>query len=92
MKFLAVSSNTGDPTPLLDAEGARTVELQQDGTFELVLLKADWSGAVILLNAANADAARAAVDSLPLVRHGVTRFELTAVIDPADVAGAPAGR
>ena len=57
--------------------------------FERVLLKADWSGAVVLVNASNADQARAALDSLPMVTNGVTAFELTPVIEPPPVAAAP---
>jgi hypothetical protein len=45
MMVLAVSHNTGDPTPHLQAESARMAELQQAGLVELMLLKADWSGA-----------------------------------------------
>ena len=80
--FLAVSQNVGDPTPYLAAEDARMQELQQAGLVEQMLLKADWSGVVLLLRAADQAAAREAVDSLPLVTNGVTRFELTAVISP----------
>ena len=47
MMVLAVSHNTGDPTPHLQAEAARMAELQQAGLVELMLLKADWSGAVL---------------------------------------------
>jgi hypothetical protein len=43
---------------------------------------------VLIMNAADAAAAREAVDSLPLVTHGVTKFELTQLIDPP--AGPPA--
>jgi hypothetical protein len=82
MKFLAVSQNLADPSPYLEAEGARTAELQESGVFERVLLKADWTGAVVLINADDAGQARAAVDSLPLVVNGVTRFELTPVVEP----------
>ena len=82
MKFLAVSTNTGDPTAFLEAEMARTAELQASGVFERVLLKADWSGAVILVEAAGPDEARAAVDSLPMVVNKVTSFDLTPVIEP----------
>lgn len=87
MLFLAVSHNVADPRPYLEAEGARSAELQKSGVFERVLVKADWSGAVILLNAKDAGEARAAVESLPLVVNGVTTFELTSVIEPP---GAPA--
>ena len=67
MMFLAVSQNVGDPTPYLAAEDARMQELQQTGVVEQMLLKADWSGAVLLLRAADQAAAREAVGSLPLV-------------------------
>ena len=82
MMFLAVSQNVGDPTPYLAAEDARMQELQQTGVVEQMLLKADWSGALLLLRAADQAAAREAVGSLPLVTHGITRFELTEVITP----------
>ena len=49
MMVLAVSHNTGDPTAHLHAEATRLAELQQAGLVELMLLKADWSGAVLLL-------------------------------------------
>jgi hypothetical protein len=90
MKVLAVSQNVGDPTPHLQAEAARMAELQQAGLVELTLLKADWSGAVLLLNATSLASARQAVDSLPLVAHGVTSFELTEVITPGRVPPADA--
>ena len=81
-----MSHNTGDPTPHLQAEAARTAEFQQAGLVELTLLKTDWSGAVLLLNAGSLVSARQAVDSLPLVVNGVTSFELTEVITPGSVA------
>lgn len=74
MFFLAESHNTGDSTPYLQAEGARMRELQQAGIVETVLLKADRSGAVILLRAADAAAARDALSRLPLVVNGITSF------------------
>ena len=83
MMVLAVSHNTGDPTAHLPAEAARLAELQQAGLVELMLLKADWSGAVLLLRTSDLSAAREAVDSLPLVTNGITSFELTEVITPA---------
>ena len=89
MMVLAVSHNSGDPTPHLHAEAARTAELQQ-GLVELMLLKADWSGAVLLLRTSDLAAAREAVDSLPLVTKGITSFELTEVITPGSIPSAPA--
>jgi hypothetical protein len=79
MKFIAESRNTGDPTPYLPAEGARISELSQAGTLEMILLKADRSGAYLLLDTADEPAARAAVESLPLAINHMTTFELTEV-------------
>jgi hypothetical protein len=90
MMVLAVSRNTGDPSPHLHAEATRMAELRQAGLVELMLLKADWSGAVLLLRAKDLPAARDAVDSLPLVTNGITTFELTEVITPGSSPGAPA--
>jgi hypothetical protein len=89
MMVLAVSSNTGDPSPHLQAEAERMAELQQAGLVELMLVKADWSGVVLLLQEADLAAARAAVDSLPLVTYGITSFELTEVITPGQLHEAP---
>jgi hypothetical protein len=44
---------------------------------------------VLLLRAADMAAARQAVDSLPLVAHGITSFELTEVITPDSIPGPP---
>ena len=91
MMFLAVSHNTGDPTPYLQAEGARVVELLQAGIVETVFLKADRSGVIILLRAADVAAARDALGSLPLVANGITSFgAFTEVIPSGEVHGAPA--
>ena len=90
MLFLAESRNTGDPTPYLQAEGARIYELQQAGIVETVLLKEDRSGAIVVLHAADAAAARDALGSLPLVAGGITSFgELTEVISAAEARGEP---
>jgi hypothetical protein len=86
-KFLAVSHNTGDPTPYAEAEAARTAELQQDGVIELALLKADLSGVVLLLRAADLASAQKTLDSLPLVDHGITSFELTGVVSFGTLPG-----
>ncbi len=80
--ILAVSQNTGDPTPHLPAEGARMAELVRSGLVQQVFLKADRSGAVLLADG-DLDEVREAVDSLPLVREGVTSFELTELVVPS---------
>ena len=87
MKVLAISTNTGDPSPYLAEEGAQVDQLVRQGVVERVLLKADWSGAALLLEVRDVDAARATVQSLPIAAHGLTRFDLLPVVDPP---GAPA--
>ena len=82
MTYLAVSTNTGDPSPLVPAESARLAELVRTGVVEHVWLKADWSGAVLVLAGEDESAARAVVDSLPIARAGLTRFALTPVLAP----------
>jgi hypothetical protein len=90
MLFLAESHNTGDITPYLEAEGARVGELQQAGILEMVLLKADQSGAFLLARADDLASARDAIESLPLAAHGLTSVEFTEVIAIDSSTGAPA--
>ena len=82
MTFLAVSTNTGDPSSLVAAEGAAMAELVRTGVVERLWLKADWSGAVLVLPGDDEAAAREAVDGLPIAQAGLTHFDLTAVVDP----------
>jgi len=84
MKFVAVTSNHGDPQPYLTAEAGRTRELAGQGTLETLLLKADWSGAVMVLDAPDPSAARAALETLPLVEAGVSDYDLIEVVPPPD--------
>jgi hypothetical protein len=78
--FLAVSRNTGNPTPHVKAEGARIAELPEAGLIELVLLKAGRPGAVPLPRTADLATARKGLGSPPLVANGITSFELTGVV------------
>jgi hypothetical protein len=81
MTYLAVSTNTGDPSSLFPAEGARMAELVSSGLVESVWLKADWSGAELVVTSDDEDAARAVVDRLPIARAGLTSFALTPLLD-----------
>jgi hypothetical protein len=54
-------------------------ELQKAGLVEQLLLKADRSGAVLLLRAADLATAQDAIDSLPLAVNGIANFELIEV-------------
>lgn len=40
------------------------------------------------MDAPGPDDARAALGTLPLVEHGATAFTVTALVDPAELAGA----
>lgn len=82
MKVLAISTNTGDTSPYLAEEAARVDQLVAQGVVERVLLKADWSGAALLMEVPDVDAARATVEGLPIATHGLTHFELLPVVDP----------
>lgn len=81
MKFLAVSQNTGDPTPWLTAEAERMADLVARGVVEHLYLKADHSGAVLIVSASDAAQAERELATLPLVDGGLTSFTLTALAD-----------
>jgi hypothetical protein len=80
MKVLAISSNTGDPTSHIPDEMRRVAELQEGGVIEQVYLKADRSGAVMMLETESTDEAERQLATLPLVQRGVTRFEVTELL------------
>ena len=83
MKVLAVSSNTGDPTPYIPDEMRRIAELQAAGVIEQLYLKADRSGAVIILETESGDEAERQLSTLPLVQRGMTSFEVTELMPAA---------
>ena len=89
MLFLAESHNTGDITQYLEAETARIGELMRAGIVETVLLKADQSGAFLLVRSADLASARDAVVSLPLAAHGLTSVEFAEVIAIDSIPGDP---
>ena len=61
-------------------------ELVRQGVVEWVLVKADWSGAALLLDVPDVATARATVEALPVAAHRLTSFDLTPVVEPP---GAP---
>lgn len=87
MKVLAISTNTGDTTAYLAEESARVDDLVRQGVVERVLVKADWSGAALLLDVPDVETARATVSALPIAAHGLTRFDLTPVVEPPAPSG-----
>lgn len=80
MKFLAVSQNTSDPSAHVAAEGARMAELAAAGIVEQIFFKADYSGAVLIAEAIDAESLRGDLDTLPLVINGVTSFSITELV------------
>lgn len=81
MKYLVVSTNTKDVSPFIEAETQRVNELRAVGTITHLWLKADFSGAFLVLDCADAAEATAALNTLPIVINDATTFVLTEVID-----------
>jgi len=81
MKILAIEKETPSATaeqfkPHLKAEAARVWELYQTGVFREIYFRADQSDAVLILECADVEAARHALDTLPLVKAGLIAFDL----------------
>ena len=81
MKFLAVSTNTKDVSPFLAAEAQRLNELRAAGTITGAWVKADFSGAALILECADAAEATAALNTLPIAANHATDIVLTEIID-----------
>jgi muconolactone delta-isomerase len=82
VKILALFHNQGDPTPYLADEGKRVAELQQAGVLEQLWVRADHTGAVVFLEAADAADARRHIETFPLVQRGVATVELIELLPP----------
>jgi hypothetical protein len=82
MKVLAIereapAGEDGQFTPhLLKAEALAVWGLMQDDVVREVYFRADAHAAVLVLECADADAARAALGGLPLVQAGLIIFEV----------------
>jgi hypothetical protein len=81
MKFLSVSTNTKDVSPFLAAEVQRLNELRAAGTVTAGWVKADFTGAVLVLECADAAEATTALDTLPIAANHATDIVLTEIID-----------
>lgn len=85
MKFLAIEHDTPGVadeafTPHLKAEARRAWELHQAGLIRELYFRADRQEAVLILECADAEQARAALDSLPLVQAGLMTFEIIPLV------------
>jgi hypothetical protein len=81
VRFLAVSQNTGDPRPLIPAETERMKELLARGVVEHAYVKADYSGAVLIVSATDGRQAEQELATLPMVEAHLTSFTVTALAD-----------
>ncbi len=81
MKLLALEVESPDVAPEdfqphLAAEARRVWELYLAGTLREIYFRADKTLAVLVLECDGVDAARAALDTLPLVKAGLVTFEV----------------
>ncbi len=81
MKILALEKEkpgltAADFAPHLDAEAARAWDVYQYGVIREMYFRADAPEAVLILECADAAEAEAVLATLPLVQHGLIRFEV----------------
>jgi hypothetical protein len=81
MKILALEKEIPNTTPEkfaphLKAEAARVWELYKSGLIREMYFRQDHREAVLVLECADAEAARSLLDSLPLVQAGLIDFEV----------------
>ncbi len=65
-----------DIYPRLRDEAARAWELHNQGVIRELYFKAEHGGAVLMLECADAEAARGVLASLPLVQAGLVEFDV----------------
>jgi hypothetical protein len=65
-----------DFAPYLKAEAARVWELHQAGVIRELYFRADWSGAVLMLECAGVEDAAGVLSTLPLVEAGLIAFDV----------------
>jgi hypothetical protein len=85
MKILALEQDIPGITnekfrPHLKAEAARVWELYQTGVLREIYFRQDRHSAVLVLECTDLEDANAVLDSLPLVREGLIRFDLIPLI------------
>jgi hypothetical protein len=83
VKFLAVSTSTKDVSPFIAAEVQRVNEPRAAGTTTAGWVKADFSGAALPLECADAAEATTALGTLPIVINAATDVVLAGAVDLA---------
>ena len=81
MKILAMEKEVPgvadrDFAPHLKAEAARAWELHQAGVIRELYFRADWPGAVLVLECAGVEEAADVLNTLPLVKAGLIAFDI----------------
>jgi hypothetical protein len=77
MKFFVVAEPTGaDRAPYQEAETRGVQELRDRGVIERLYVRLDGSRSYTVVEAESEQAARAAFEQLPFVRHGVLKIEM----------------
>lgn len=84
MKVFAIGSITTPPTPeqqaqIMPKEVPDTLQLYLDGMIEQFWFRHDRPGVIFYMQAESVDAAKAAVDRLPLTEAGLMTFDLIPV-------------
>ena len=85
MKFLALevenpNVSPDDFQPHLIPEARRVWELYLESTLREIYFRADKTLAVLVLECDSVEQARAALDSLPLVKAGLVQFEIMPLV------------
>jgi muconolactone delta-isomerase len=81
MKILAIEKEVpgvtdGDFAPHRKREAARVWELHQAGVIRELYFRADWPGAVLMLECAGVEEAADVLSTLPLVKAGLIAFDI----------------
>jgi muconolactone delta-isomerase len=82
MRFLvhAAVRPGADAMPLLPAETARVQELIADGTAEQAYVRADHTGAYLVINTPDVAAAEEVMQSLPMAKAGFLDFSYVELV------------
>jgi len=85
MKILALKrelpyAKPEDFQPRLKAEARRAWELHQAGVIRELYFRQDYPAAVLILECETVDAAREALNSLPLVQAGLIAFDVIPLV------------
>lgn len=94
MQFLSVSRRRTEAFPaeawtpeLLASEGQRVRELYAAGVIRSIWRRKDMPGAAILIETADENEARAALESLPLAQRGMLEVVVFTALEPYPAFG-----